>query len=661
MQDQEHMNRRDNPSGTRGCAYIRVSDGEKQDPQRQRETIARWVENRALRIDHFYEDVEGRNTRSRSERRVQFQALLKAVQLGKWDWVVVDSQDRFGTKDAYEFGYFAHILRQNNCQLWSVSQGHLTGDDLATPIITSVNAGASREELLVKGRRNVSGKRTKAAQGEWQGGYLPYGYDVVCLGPENLEKFRVVIEEMRPKEGVWRRVRIWPDGTEERFDGDGIFPAKEQQDRFMLALSCRKERIEIARDIFRLYATGAWTQRSLCKRLNDRKINPVYGEGWYVTRLGPMLRNPVYYVGQTVWGKMSHGEYAQYVGGEYIVPEKIGGRPKMGRKNAVADWVFPQHTEAVIGKALWDEVQKKLVGDNPRKRGLRNPELWLAGLLYCGRCGVRMSGWTQDGGCYYVCETFRKYGHTPANKTRCRLHRTKQDVIERYVNHYVEEVAPQVNELLEVVSSHLSVFPDHCDTKKLHDELVDVTARMIEAVEGTKYEGTGTLLEAYCGWMEGQLPSLMAKVEAKKAEIAELVDRFTMLPKSARTALEAAACKMDAVQGELDALEAEAEPLTERLEVLVGQVRELKESLNNAELAMSSDDIRKKAEGVRRVIGKVVLQFRHYEHRTTDRRSKGRTIPKSTLEAVEIHPWSGQVKVLPRTQPIAMNSTLEPG
>jgi DNA invertase Pin-like site-specific DNA recombinase len=113
------------------------------------------------------------------------------VQAGKWDWIVVDSQERFGTKDAFEFGYFAHLFRMSDCQLWSVSQGHLTADDLAAPILASVHAGSSREELLELGRRNVSGKRTKAPNGEWQGGYVPYGYDVVCVGPDNKEKVAV--------------------------------------------------------------------------------------------------------------------------------------------------------------------------------------------------------------------------------------------------------------------------------------------------------------------------------------------------------------------------------------------------------------------------------------------------------------------------------------
>src|ERR1019366_1283601 len=103
------------------------------------------------------------------------------------------------------------------------------------------------------GRRNVSGKRVKAANGEWQGGYVPYGHDVVCVGPDDKEKFRVVIEEMLPTAGVWQRLRVYPNGTEERFDGKDTFPVKEKQDRFVLAPSCRQERIEIAREIFQLY------------------------------------------------------------------------------------------------------------------------------------------------------------------------------------------------------------------------------------------------------------------------------------------------------------------------------------------------------------------------------------------------------------------------
>jgi DNA invertase Pin-like site-specific DNA recombinase len=98
------MHRTDTPKGNRGAAYIRVSDGDKQDPQRQRDTVQRWADNRGLSISRFYEDIEGRNPRAKAERRVHFQQMLADVQAGQWDWVVVDSQERFGTVTAQRPG-----------------------------------------------------------------------------------------------------------------------------------------------------------------------------------------------------------------------------------------------------------------------------------------------------------------------------------------------------------------------------------------------------------------------------------------------------------------------------------------------------------------------------------------------------------------------------
>lgn len=645
------MNHHDRPKG-RGAGYIRVSDGDKQDPERQRQDILRWAAKLGIIIVAWYEDVEGRNCRDASESREAFQRLLKDVEAGKWDFVAVQSQDRWGTKDAYEYGYYAHILRMNSCELWSTTQGCLTLDDNATPIITSVNAGASRQEMLEKGQRNVSGKRIRAANGEWQGGYVPYGYDVVCLDPTGKEKWRVVILRMIPRKGVWERVRIYPDGKEERFDGDGNFPAKEKTDKLFLAPSVIKERIENSHEIFRLYATGAWTLRGLCKSLNQQKIDPVIGEGWNISRLATMLRNPVYYAGQTVWGKQSHGKYAQYVNGEYVIPERYKGKVRMGRRNAVRDWIFPKHTEAVLEKELFDEVQKKLVNDNPRKQGLRNADLYLAGMVYCGRCGVRMMGAMYKGEPTYICYTYSNYAGE--NKSGCRLHRTPQALIEKYVGTYLEDIKPEIKLLLDNINTPHNARQVN-QLRDLHKEQVEAVDAMVakvytypvyqmtESIYLDQPDSTQTLRTRYLEWLTSNRPQLEKQIADKKTEMADLTEKFALLPRSARTALEIASKKIDSIQREIDALERQLEPLTERLEDIYREIQELESYVLAAGKATTA---REKAEVLRKIFARIVLHFRHWEQVPSDKRSKRKSVPKSELAKIEFVPWVGEPAVI---------------
>src|SRR5262245_4856695 len=140
------------PTGKRGAAYIRVSHGEKQNPERQREAIRSWAEKAGVSVNDWYEDIVGRNPRDLAEDREQFQRMLEDVKSGKWDWIVVDSQDRFGVKDQYEYGYFVHIFRQHDCELWGVGQGLLSSTDDAAVFVTTVGNQTSSKEQKEKAR-----------------------------------------------------------------------------------------------------------------------------------------------------------------------------------------------------------------------------------------------------------------------------------------------------------------------------------------------------------------------------------------------------------------------------------------------------------------------------------------------------------------------------
>jgi len=148
-------------------AYLRCST-DAQDTLRQREAI----ERSGIKIDHWFEDHESRD---KAHKRPDFQRLLKAVQAGEVDTIVVAALDRFGVKDAYEMGKFFSILRDHDCRLLDASGKHLNADDDATVLTSTIGALTSTREQKEKGGRVLTSKVTLARKGHFMGGHVPYG------------------------------------------------------------------------------------------------------------------------------------------------------------------------------------------------------------------------------------------------------------------------------------------------------------------------------------------------------------------------------------------------------------------------------------------------------------------------------------------------------
>lgn len=238
------------PTGIRGVAYIRIS-GDKQDMESQKSSVRRWLTQNGLKVRIWYSDI---GSRHEAYRRPEFQQLMAAVRAGEIDWIIVESKDRFGTRDSHEFGKFASELKDNDVELWSVTGGCLTSGDYATEILTTVDSVRSRDEQLERARRAVRGMVQTWESGRVMGGYPPYGFDVACY-PANSdqEKWRVVYQ------GHSKRVKVMPDGTEERYDGKGNFPGRDETDRLELVPSREQKRIEVVQQIFKWFATESTT------------------------------------------------------------------------------------------------------------------------------------------------------------------------------------------------------------------------------------------------------------------------------------------------------------------------------------------------------------------------------------------------------------------
>jgi hypothetical protein len=266
--------------------------------------------------------------------------------------IYIASQDRFGTKDAYELGHFFGLSCKHDCRPLDATAKLLNADDDTTLIPSTVGALTSTREQKEKVGRVVSGKITKIKAGAtYQGGNSPYGFDVACLGPDGKEKWRVVYE------GQNRRLKVYPDGRTERFDGKRNRPPKELNDVPRLRPSIIAERVKHARLIFVWFAIENIAPGQIAARLNDRGVSPLFGPLWHCSLIRGMLANPAYF-GYPTWNKASNRRFVKFCGGQI---KSVNGQ-KTGRKRAEADHFRPDEPEykPLTDQETWDKVQNKL-------------------------------------------------------------------------------------------------------------------------------------------------------------------------------------------------------------------------------------------------------------------------------------------------------------
>jgi DNA invertase Pin-like site-specific DNA recombinase len=218
-----------------GATYIRVST-DQQDTQRQYAAIRSFEQRHGVKIPehHWFKD-EGW-ARDKADHRPDFQRLMKLAESGHVKWIVVDALDRFGTKDPHQLVHYLYRLRECGCMLYDAAGKEWTDADISTIITAVVEGEKSKGEQISKSHRVLGGKAAKARLGEWQGGPVRLGFDVACYHRETgKELWRVVFE------GRHKRVKVYPDTRQERFDGKGNFP-KFQPTTEVLRLTPSKDR-----------------------------------------------------------------------------------------------------------------------------------------------------------------------------------------------------------------------------------------------------------------------------------------------------------------------------------------------------------------------------------------------------------------------------------
>ena len=345
-----------NRSGKKCVLYPRVStemqvDGFSLDGQKS--NLRRFADREEMEIVNIYEDA-GKSGKS-IEGRPAFKQMLLDIENGlEIDYVLVYKLSRFGRNAADILNSLEHI-QSFGVNLICIEEGidsSQTSGKLLISVLSAV-AEIERENII---EQTMNGRKEKARQGGWNGGFAPYGYFL-----------------------------------------------KDKQ------LFIQENEADAVRIIFDKFANTNMGFTKIAKYLNLQGIEKISRANgsltqWSTHFVRMIIDNPVY------CGKIAFGRRAR---------EKVKGTKNEYKQTPQENYILAegQH-EAIISEVLWNLAHEKreLTGvKSPSKIGRDRAHL-LSGILKCPKCGGPMytnkHAWTNKDGTYkevyyYVCSKAR--------------------------------------------------------------------------------------------------------------------------------------------------------------------------------------------------------------------------------------------------------------
>ncbi len=636
-----------------GAAYLRVSD-DQQDTVRQYESLHAFEERHGVIISKqnwFKDEGWAHDT---ADHRPDFQRLMKLAEAGAVRWIVVDQLDRFGTKNAKQLITYLHRLDEAGCKLYDAAGKEWTGEDIATIITAVVEGEKSKGEQTSKSYRALSGKVARARAGEWQGGPVRLGLDVVCYHREtDDEQWRVVMEALH------KRLKVYPDGRTERFDGPNNFPRYQPATEVLrIAPSNDKSKLDAAESVFKRFATESISPTTLAHYLNGLSFRTAFGGPFQGHHVRAMLEDPAY-IGYYAYNRRHFGKFHRWADGQPV--HELNYEEKQSR-NDKADWVQSRRLfDPLVDRPTWDAVQKKL--EKPRRETApRSAALYLAGLVVCGNCGAKMIAGrgrssktdSQPLRFEFICGGYHK---AVRNKERLDTTCLRNSVFQHELEPYIERWLDATGKRLEVLTQPPEAERGHL-TDKLQGELVLTNTafwenylHMLRCIaeedpqnwaalwEGVP-EAQGVPLEKVIAHYRSCFdPSkLTAEIENLEAEHTALYRRYADLPTP--RAREKAKAELTTLEDRIAELERRREDIGATATAQWAQVLDLANAVKEARRAMESEDgeraSRRKAEALRAIIQRIECTFE-----PTDQRGGGHGKKNARFAKVTIYPIVG--------------------
>ena len=327
------------------CIYLRKSRADAEAEQRgEGETLARHekaltelARRMSLPVTVIHREIVSGETIA---ARPVMQKLLREVEQGLWDGVLVMEVERLARGDTIDQGIVARTFKYSDTKIITPMKVYNPNDEFDEEYF-EFGLFMSRREYKTINRRLQRGRLASVKEGKWAANKTPYGYE---------------------------RVRI--DG------GKG----------FMLRPIPREA--DTVRLIFELYTRGELQEDGsykrlgatlIARRLNEMHIPSKRGGEWTTPTVRDLLINPVY-IGKVRWNFRP------------TVKNMVGGHIKLSNPRSENYELCDGLHEALISEETFAAAQESMAHNPPRPVGeryaVRNP---LAGLIVCGCCGRKMT------------------------------------------------------------------------------------------------------------------------------------------------------------------------------------------------------------------------------------------------------------------------------
>ena len=377
----------------------------------QKDKLRKYADYKEMSIVGEYSD-EGKSGKS-VEGRPQFKQMLSDIENGKdnVDYVLVFKLSRFG-RNAADVLSSLQKMQDYGVNLICVEDGIDSSKDAGKLMISVLSAVAEieRENILVQ---TMEGRRQKAREGRWNGGFAPYGYQLV--------------------------------------NGELIIAEDEA---------------EIIRIIYDKFVNTTMGMAAIAAFLNNsgykkklRQNNTI--EGFSTSFVKGVLDNPIY-CGKLAFGRRKNEKIPGTRNEYHIVKQK---------DYLLSDGIH----EAIISEEMWNQAHRKRqeTGVLQVKTHSLEHEHILSGILRCPLCGSGMYGNVnrkkkKDGTLYkdyfyYACKHRRLVdGH------KCGY---RKQWSEEKINNAVEEVIRKLVKNPKFEEAILNKIDSRIDTEEIEKEI----------------------------------------------------------------------------------------------------------------------------------------------------------------------------------------------